>query len=337
MIQKLFVSSAFFLLTTFLLTRSLPPAGAKQDPVAARMRERTLALVEALTPAEKSKALFAYEDKERLNWHFIPRERKGLPLKEMKEEVRKKALDVLRAGMSETGARRAEDVMSLEEVLRNIEGAGGAIVRDPLLYYVSVFGTPDAARPWGFRLEGHHLSMNFALDGDKTVASTPIFYGANPARVREGPKEGFRVLGSVEDAARKLVASLDKEQLAACLGKEDSVPNEVGTDAPRYKGPFPAGLEASKLGKEGKETLRQIIREYTGNLNDETREKMEKRVGEDLAGVHFAWRGGLKAMEPHSYLVHGPGFVINYANMQNNGAHVHSALRDLEGDFGESK
>jgi hypothetical protein len=337
MIQKLFVSSGFFLLTTFLLTRSLPPAGARQDAVAARMRERTLAFIEALGPAEKSKAVFAYDDRERLNWHFIPRERKGLPLKELKEEVRKKALDVLRAGMSETGVRRAEEVMGLEEVLRKIEGAGGSIVRDPLLYYVSIFGTPDAAKPWSFRLEGHHLSLNLTLEGDKVAASTPIFYGANPARVPEGPKEGLRVLGPVEDTARKLVGSLDKEQLAVCLGKEDSVPKEVGTDAPLYKGPFPAGLEASKLGKDGKETLRQLIREYTGNLNDETREKMEKRVGEDLAGVHFAWRGALKAMEPHSYLVHGPGFVISYVNMQNNGAHVHCALRDLEGDFGGAK
>jgi hypothetical protein len=142
----------------------------------------------------------------------------------MKEEVRKKALDVLRAGMSDTGVRRAEEVMSLEEVLRTIEGAGGSIVRDPLLYYVSIFGTPDPTKPWGFRLEGHHLSMNFTLEGDKVAAGTPIFYGANPARVLEGPKKGLRVLGSVEDTARKLVASLDPEQLAACLGRRIPCP-----------------------------------------------------------------------------------------------------------------
>src|SRR5205823_2367497 len=36
-------------------------------------------LWKALTPEQQKKAQFPFDDNERFNWHFIPRERKGLP------------------------------------------------------------------------------------------------------------------------------------------------------------------------------------------------------------------------------------------------------------------
>ena len=48
---------------------------------------------------------------------------------------------------------KATTIMSLEEILR-VEEHGTGPVRDPELYFVSVFGTPDDQAEWGWRIEG---------------------------------------------------------------------------------------------------------------------------------------------------------------------------------------
>ena len=314
-------------------------AAAKEGEGAAgpRLFKSTLTFLESLGPDQKKKALFEFRDEERFNWHFIPRDRKGIPLKELSNEQRAKAAEVLRGGLSATGAKRAEDVMSLEDILRGIEGPSARFQRDPLLYYLSVFSSPSKDARWGVRIEGHHLSINWTLQGEKLLASTPIFYGANPSIVRNGPKKGLRVLSGVEDVARELVSSLGPEALQACKGdKGGAVPEEVpGHQTQRYAGPYPEGIAAASLPGGGKALLAKLIREYTNNLAPDLAAAIEKEIGmEELKDVHFAWRGGLKEFEPHSYLIHGPTFVINYTNMQNEAAHVHSAFRTLKGDFG---
>jgi hypothetical protein len=342
--KKPFSRSAVALAVTAVALAAWSAAAAPDDAgkggeaaAGPRLVAAAQAFLESLAPAERSKALMDFQDEERFNWHFIPRDRKGIPLKELSETQRGKALEVLRAGLSATGAKRAEDVMSLEDILRAIEGPSARFRRDPLLYYVSVFSKPSRDARWGVRVEGHHLSINWTLDGEKLLASTPIFYGANPAIVREGPRKGLRVLPEVEDLARKLVTSLGPEALAAAKGdKGGAVPEEVpGHQTRRYSGPYPEGIAAASLPREGKDVLAKLIREYTRNLAPDLAAAIEKEIGmEELKDVHFAWRGGLKELEPHSYLIHGPAFVISYSNVQNGAAHVHSAFRSLKGDFG---
>ncbi|MEW3591232.1 DUF3500 domain-containing protein, partial [Pseudomonas aeruginosa] len=83
--------------------------------------------------------------------------------------------------------------------------------RDPDRYYVSIFGTPGRF-PWGWRFEGHHLSLNVALPAAANIAVTPFFVGAHPATVREGPHKGFRLLGASEDLAREIMTGLSESQ-----------------------------------------------------------------------------------------------------------------------------
>jgi hypothetical protein len=313
------------------------PAAGGKIAAGPRLLKAALAFLESLGPDQKAKALLEFKDEERLNWHFIPRDRKGVPLKELSEAQRAHAAEVLRAGLSAAGAKKAEEVMSLEDILREIEGPSARFRRDPLLYYVTVFSRPSKEDRWGIRIEGHHLSINWTLQGETLLAGTPIFYGANPAIVRSGPRKGLRVLAGTEDLARKLVSSLGPEALLECKGeKGGAVPEEVpGHQTRRYAGPYPEGVAAASLGKEGKDLLAKLIREYTQNLAPDLGAAVENEIGmEELKDVHFAWRGGLKEFEPHSYLVHGPTFVINYSNVQNDAAHVHSAFRSLKGDFG---
>src|SRR6266699_7313694 len=130
-----------------------------------------------LTTEQAAKATYALNDNERFNWHFIPRERKGLPLKEMTPEQKHLAHALLSTALSHRGYLKASTIMSLEQVLRDLEQGKGP-TRDPELYFVTIFGKPGARGTWGWRVEGHHLALNFMLVDGKEVSVTPSFLGS---------------------------------------------------------------------------------------------------------------------------------------------------------------
>jgi len=146
----------------------------------------------ALDVNQRAKATFRFDADERLNWHYIPRERKGVPLREMTPYQKHLASALLAAGLSQKGYIKAVTIMSLEDVLKIIENDSSE-VRNPENYFFSVFGTPTDTGTWGYRVEGHHLSQNYTLVNGNVVDG-PSFFGANPAQIREGPRKGLRTL-----------------------------------------------------------------------------------------------------------------------------------------------
>lgn len=343
--QRLFLGSVGYLAVVvaigFLGVPGAAPVAEGRsgaDVAGERILEAAKAYIEGLPDGKREKVVTSFDSEERFDWHFIPRSRPGLALKDHSKEEKKALWTLLDASLSKAGARQARQVIRLEGILRDIEGAGGTLSRDPGLYHVRFFSTPSGEESWGYRFEGHHLSLHYTLEGGTLVAATPCFYGANPSVVPEGPHKGLQVLAGVEDTARALVTSLDTDQLARCRGSED-VPREVPETRKReYKGPFPEGVTLDGLTDGQRTTFRKLIREYTAKLPEEFARHVEKQVsGEKPADIHFAWRGGLKPFEPHSYMVHGKTFVINYSNVQGGGRHVHSALRERGADFGRSR
>jgi len=155
--------------------------------------------------SEAAKALHSFDDQERLNWFYTPVARKGLALKEMTSTQRALAFALLSAGLSQHGYIKALTIISLEEILHVLEGGEGP-VRDPDLYFFTIFGEPAEAGTWGWRMEGHHVSQNFTIVNGRVVCA-PSFFGANPAVVREGVRSGLRTLPQEEDLARALIQS----------------------------------------------------------------------------------------------------------------------------------
>ena len=303
----------------------------------------------SLTPEQRQQASFAFNADERLHWHFIPTEmfpRNGLMIKAMTEPQRKLARDLLRAGLSQRGYLTATSIMDLEAVLGEIERlqrernpprqGATTLVRDPEKYFFSIFGTPSPKDTWGWRVEGHHVSLNFTVVNGTLVAGSPSFFGSNPAEVREGPKKGLRILGAEEDGARALVESLDASQREKAIFKKEA-PGDIITMANVKIDPLaPEGIPMSALNANQRALLTKLIDVYTGYMAADIaadRVARLKKAGEDK--IVFAWAGPMERGKKHYYRVQGPTFLIEYDNTQNDANHIHSVWRDFNGDFGQ--
>ena len=293
--------------------------------------------LDSLTPEQRAQGVFDFETEVREQWHFIPTEmfpRQGLTIKAMSDEQRARAHDMLSAGLSQRGYLTATSIMDLETILASLEN-GGRLSRDPETYFFSVFGTPSAEGAWGWRVEGHHLSLHFTIVDGTAVASSPYFFGSNPAQVRSGPKAGLRVLREREDAARALVASLDPSQRAEAI--IDAVaPNDIFTAAELTVDPLLAiGVKATTLTSDQRKLLMGVIHAYTSVMADDIAAERNAEVHEaGIDDILFAWAGPTERGERHYYRVQGPTFLIEYDNTQGDGNHVHSVWRDFAGDFG---
>jgi len=291
----------------------------------------------SLSPEQRDRAVFPFDSEERMRWHYVPNEtfpRKGLTIKDMTEAQRALAHELLKTGLSARGYLTATSIMELEKVLRAIEG-GVRMARDHEAYLFSVFGTPGDKQAWGWRFEGHHLSVRFDVVGAKMTASSPAFFGANPAEVRDGPQKGTRVLGAEEDAGRALLDSLDATGRAAAILPIEA-PGDILTTTKVTVDPLsPIGLKASAMSKPQRELLMSLIDVYAGLMAaDVAAERMDRLKKAGLDNIAFAWAGETEKGKKHYYRLQGPTFLVEYDNTQNDGNHIHSVWRDFNGDFG---
>jgi hypothetical protein len=281
----------------------------------------------------RAKAQFAFDSEERFNWHFVPRPRAGLPLKTMAPPQRSAAMALLRAGLSENGYTKAETIRGLEVVLAEIEQ--DPVRRDPDLYYVSIFGEPVADGTWGWRFEGHHISLNWTFVRGQSIAPTPQFFGSNPDAVRSGPRTDMRVLAAEQDLARALLESLSDAQRAQAIISATAPPDIFSGHQRKAATLQERGIAFSNLTIEQRGLLLAIIDEYAGAQPNAVAEARLARLREaGLDRIRFAWMGGLLRGEPHYYHLQGPTFLIEYDNTQDDANHIHAVWRDFDGDFG---
>ncbi len=297
------------------------------------MTESANRFLAALSPEQKAKATFSFEDAERVNWFFVPIERKGLPLREMSPFQRHLASALLSAGLSQTGYIKAVTIMSLEDVLRIMEKDSGER-RNPEKYYFSIFGTPSDTGTWGYRVEGHHISQNYTIVNGQVV-DAPSFFGDNPAEVREGPRAGLRVLANEEDLGRAVVASLDAGQKKTAI-VDEKAPGEILTSNSReaaLKGQA-SGLSAARMTPAQFAKLTAVLDEYANNMPEQVAQARQEQIKKAGKNIFFAWAGGQKRGDPHYYRIQTAAFLIEFDNTQNGANHSHTVWRDFTGDFG---
>jgi len=297
------------------------------------MTNAAKAFLNSLDPEQRARATFQFQDEERFDWHYIPKPRKGLPLKDMNSAQKHLAHALLSAGLSQRGYIKAISIMSLDEILKAMEQGKGP-VRDPDNYYFSVFGEPSETGTWGYRIEGHHISQNFTVANGK-VQGAPSFFGANPAEVREGPRKGLRVLANEDDFARTFVQSLTADQKKSAIVSKDAPADILTTNSRKaaLKGQA-SGLEASKLNAHQKELLQNLLDEYCNNVPEQLAQAREEQIKKAGGNLWFAWAGGEEPGQPHYYRIQTPAFLIEFDDTQNGANHIHSVWRDFDGDFG---
>lgn len=308
------------------------------------MAESAQHFLNALTPEQTPKSQLAFDSPDRTLWHFVPdngfeqahgHPRPGLTFGELKPHQRRLADALLSSGYSKSGFSKAVSIMSLEDILRqNEKDTTGR--RDPLRYHVSVFGKPSVDGTWSWRVEGHHISVNYTIKNGQIVSSTPTFFGSNPHEVREGPRTGLRPLGREEDLARKLAQSLSADQRKTAVVDEKAYRDILTAFQTRAKlEDQPPGIAASKLSAQQYETLVAVLEEYAYNMPAEIAAKRMKQVKDTPKDkLMFAWAGSIEPGKGDYYRIQSPTFLVEYDNTQNNNNHSHSVWRDYEGDFG---
>lgn len=305
---------------------------AQADVVAAAEK-----FIATLDTNARRQACFTWQDAGRFHWHFVPMERKGLPLAAMSPQQKAAALALLQACTSQAGYKKATDIIALEIVLKALEQRGpDDHYRDPGKYYCSLFGTPGAQQPWAWRLEGHHVSLNFTLKGKRLVAGTPAFLGSNPAIVPQGPQKGKQVLKQEAVLALELLHALDKAQLQQAVISAEA-PREIFTGNRRKAMQLdPPGLAYTKMTPAQQQLLKQLVAVYVDNYTKLMADVLLKEISDaGWENMHFAWAGGQQWGQGHYYRLQNPAVLIEYDNTQNNGNHVHTVLRDLKNDFGD--
>jgi hypothetical protein len=306
-------------------------ATAPQPPPA--MVTAARAFLDSLSPELKQKAQFALDADERMNWFYTPVARKGLPLREMNETQRAAAMNLLRAGLSEKGYSKAETIRALEDVL--VELGGNPKVRDKGLYYFTIFGEPGPKSTWGWRYEGHHLSQNWTIVNGNAMATTPHFFGANPAEVRQGSRKGTRAIAVEEDLAFELLRSLDATQQKAAI-LDPKAPNDILTTNTREAAiQEDRGVPYAQMNAAQKALLMKLIEANTDAQPEAVaRERLANLRAAGLDTIKFAWMGATEKGQGHYYRVQGPTFLIEFDNTQNDANHIHLVWRDFKGDWG---
>lgn len=280
-----------------------------------------------LNEEQKAKTIFELENPERENWHYVPLERKGLRLDAMNKEQQDAVQELLGQSLSAQGHLTTNDSIRLETLL--YERSNKSDFRNPGKYTVAIFGTPDSKSPWGWRFEGHHVSLNFTILSDKVALTTPFFFGTNPAEVREGELKGLRPLGKIEDAARALARSIHGEGHHVRFTNE--APSDILSKQDRIaKAQAKEGALFSELNDEHKNGLLSLVQLIAANQRSE----FLNITTEDLKECQFAWAGEFDLGEAHYFRIQTPKFLIEYANTQNNANHAHLVWRDFKGDFG---
>ena len=306
--------------------------------LAARMSLAAQEFLAVSDDEKRSKIMLDFSDKsERTNWHYIPRDRLGLPLRDMDSLELKCAKKLIQLGVSPKGFEKVETIISLESILREIEGPTGKFSRDPQLYYLSIFGVPGGSQTWGWRFEGHHVSINHTLVDDKIVGPTPLFFGSNPAHVRHGERAGLRALKEEEDLGRQLFHELDGSQQDEALVSSEAPPDILTTNAPFLRGEVrPEGLSVAQMTMGQCEILKALVDVYVGRLPKVCAEATSRNIGEmGWEGVCFAWAGSGELGQAHYYRIQSQQYLAEYDNTQNDANHIHAVWRDAQNDFGE--
>jgi Protein of unknown function (DUF3500) len=297
------------------------------------------AFIRLLDSAQRIKALYPFDTTERYRFNYVPLDdRKGISLHELNTAQAAALMNLLKTCLSKETVKKVNAIMQLDIILKEMEHRKPEDhYRDPLKYFITIFGIPSANTIWGWRFEGHHVSFHFSANKKQLVAGTPGFLGSNPAIVQSGPQKNTDILKEETEKGFALLHALSSEELKKAV-TDTIAPAEIITAASREAIiNHPAGIRYGELSAPHQQLLLQLIGLYIHRYTNLFADAMLKEI--QAAGfdkLWFTWAGStVHALgKPYYYRIQGPGIIIEYDNSQNNANHIHTVVRDLRNDFG---
>ena len=169
----------FFLFTTLsAFTQSIYVADIKQP---------SILLFNSFSKMQSISGKLSFTDTARIQWNNLPvglRSRAGASIGNMTDEQRILLHRILSVSLSSQGYLKATGIMHLDDLLdryadsmfyrKEVNDTTYKFLKDLLWshknYYFAFFGNPNDA-VWGFKLEGHHLSVNFTFVNGRMSAA----------------------------------------------------------------------------------------------------------------------------------------------------------------------
>jgi hypothetical protein len=325
-----------------------------QSEYLAEIKEYATQLHASLSKFQKQAGLLNFTDTSRLKWNNLPvglRARAGISIGNMNNDQRRLVHRILSASLSSQGYLKATGIMHLDELINGFYDSLHAqkafndetysfikkLNWSPKNYYFAFFGSPSDSK-WGYKLEGHHLSVNFTFAGDK-ISVTPFFIGTDPAEYLVSEYAGWRVLNQEEDLGIRLISSLTEAQKKKAIQAID-VPGDIITSAESGKRLVDNwGIKSSELDKKQQAILQSMIREFVFNMEYEKATlEYDKIQKAGLDNIYFGWIGALDEKQGHYYVINGPTFLIefdNYGGPRKSANHIHAIWREKGNEYGE--
>ncbi len=313
----------------------------------APVRRSADAFLATLTPEQRSKTIFSVDDPEWRKWmnqHFYIRQ--GTAFYEMTETQREVAFDLLRTSLSAKGLEQSRDIMRLNHTLGELNNNNFDEYGE-WRYWITVMGTPSNTEPWGWQLDGHHLTVNYFVLGDQVVM-TPTFMGSEPVTANSGRHKGTTVLQNEQNKGLALINALnDAQREKAIIEVSKTRNNNVGEAFQDNVVLDYAGIRAAEFTAEQKEQLLDLIGEYVRNMRDGHATVKMDEVRQHLDETRFAWIGGTELNSVFYYRIHSPVILIEFDHQtpialrylergQPTREHIHTVVRTPNGnDYGK--
>jgi hypothetical protein len=327
----------------------------RSQSIEQEIKKSVLTFIDSLSPLQQKRALLHFDDTARIKWNNLPvglRARAGISIGSMNNSERQLIHRILSASLSSQGYLKATGIMHLDNLInmyydslyqrKAFDEKTYQFLKDLKWshqnYYFAIFGNPKTDNSWGYKLEGHHLSLNFTFN-QKTLSVTHMFVGTDPSEMLLSEYAGWRVLGEEEDLGIKLLSTLSPEQKKMAVVSSE-VPGDIITAAESGKRLVDYwGIKGSALSKEQQAILQGIIREFVFNLEyEKASAEYEKIQKAGIGNIYFGWIGEGEEIKPHYYILNGPTFIIEFDNNggpQRRANHIHAIWREKGNEYGE--
>lgn len=310
--------------------RPTQPA-APQATALAQLSQRAQAWLASLDADQRALAVAPIDSEERRRWSYLPGERGGLRLSQMRAEQREQALALAKQALSLEGARQVEGVRALESMLHELTPGS----YDEQWYDLLVLGDPAQA-PWALRLEGHHLSYLLANDGN-TLSVTPFFLGVTPFTVRGGALDSYEPLLCERDRAFALQSALSAEEREQARSSSEAPSDVLGTPGSAYdRLRTQPGLALASMHPAARRCFWDLVECYTQRLSGPFASAQLDRIRQvPPEQLLWTWAGSETPDQRHYYCIRGPFFAIEFDSAADS-KHVHTVWHDFERNHGDA-